>query len=244
MINRTRRIVDGIWPQAKDLSLKVSKHDKQKLEQYFDSLRSVETKLEKSLNPPPKSWNPPTSPDLNKYKNIAIPEKHEEYVRLMMDIMLLGMWTDTTRVTTLMYGVGISHFDYKFVRNGDKHHAASHHGGDPKRIDGYINIAKWIVEQSGYLMKRMDEIDEGNGSLLDNSLVLTGSNLSDGNVHDNDDVPVVLGGSAGGRIKTGRSITPSGKNKLSDLMLSILHIFDIPMKDLNKTNSKVLSELV
>ena len=242
-INRQKNIVDSVWTQAKYMSKKVSKNDQSKMAQYFESLRSVELKLNKTLTPPKKTWYPKSQPNLEDYKMTGQPESHEEYVKLMLDLILLGLWTDTTRVATMMYGVSISQLNYNFLKGGGNHHAKSHHRGEQKGIDGYNNISRWFVKMSYELMKKMDEVDEGNGTLLDNSLVLLGSGLSDGNVHDMKNIPLLIGGGAGGKLKTGRVVNISGDHKLADLLLTILHKFDIKETSLHGHGKTVLREL-
>ena len=243
LTKRRQMIVDGVWSQAKDLAKKVSRNDKGKLEQYFDSLRSVEMKLAKTLNPPKKSYVPKSKPEIKKPDVQGIPESHEEYVKLMLDILLLGIWTDTTRVATFMFGVSISQINYNFLKNGGNHHAMSHNNHKANKVEGYNNINKWFSGLAFSLMKRMDQIDEGNGTLLDNSLVMFGSGIADGNVHENNDIPLLLGGSAGGKIKTGRSVKASGNKRLADFLHTVLHKYDIGVSDLNGLGTSTVSEV-
>lgn len=243
MTGRRQRIIDSVWSQAKYLRKKVSKHDEHKLEQYFDSVRDVEVKLEKTVNPPKKTWTPLQKPNIKRPASPEIPRDHEAHVKLMMDIMLLGLWTDTTRVSTLMLGVSISKFDYGFLANAGEHHAMSHHRNDKKKIEKYNNISTWFAKMALYLMQRMDSVNEGSRTLLDNSALLFGSGLKDGNTHDCEDIPVLVAGSASGKIKAGRNIVCPEGTKYSNLLLSLLHKFDINMKDLNNTGSKPLKEL-
>ncbi|MCM8529890.1 MAG: DUF1552 domain-containing protein [Lentisphaeraceae bacterium] len=242
MTKRRQFIVDGVWAQAKDLSKQVSKNDKGKLEQYFDSLRAVEMKLEKTINPPKKNWQPRTMPKLKRPEVQGIPDSHEEYTKLMLDILLLGIWTDTTRVATMMYGVSISQINYDFLKNGGNHHAMSHNNHKKNKVEGFNNITKWFSTLTADLLMKMDQIDEGNGSLLDNSLVMFGSGIADGNVHENFDIPILLAGGAGGRVKTARSIDVPGTRPHGDILHTILHKFDISVDNLHAQGTKTVLE--
>lgn len=243
LTRRRQVIVDGVWSQAKDLAKKVSRNDKGKLEQYFDSLRAVEMKLAKTLTPPKKSYIPKTAPEIKKPEVQGIPDSHDEYVKLMLDILLLGIWTDTTRVATFMFGVSISQLNYGFLKNGGNHHAMSHNNHKANKVEGYNNINKFFSKHAFSLIKRMDEINEGNGSLLDNSMLMFGSGIADGNVHENNDIPLLLAGSAGGKIKTGRSIKVPEKTRLADFLHTVLHKYDLGVNDLNGLGTKTISEV-
>ena len=237
---RRKRIVDEIWGQTKDLEKRVSLFDKQKLNQYMDSVRDLESKLEKTIHPSEKSWTPPTDAKLTRPKDSGIPASYEEHMSLMLDILLLALQTDSTRVGTLVMGHSISRVIYSFVDSSinRNHHDYSHHRNDPKKIAGYNLITKWFATQCAEMLEKMSAIDEGNGSLLDNSLVLFGSGMKDGNVHDSVNVPVALFGKAGGRLQTNRHIVCGPNSKLGQLHFSLLHLFGVKVDSFNGVTSK------
>ena len=243
---RRRRIVDQVWSEAEALQKRVSQHDRQKIDQYLDSIRDLESKLEKAMNPQEKDWHPRTTPELNRPEQAGIPGSYPEHMRLMMEIMLLALQTDSTRVATLVMGHSISRIVYDFVNPKLKrnHHDFSHHRNDPEKIDGYNQITAWFASQAAWLLEQMDAIDEGNGSLLDNSLVLYGSGMKDGNVHEGNNVPVALFGRAGGRLTTNRLIENPEGSVLAQLHLSLLRLFGIEADDFNGVTSKTVSGLV
>ena len=243
---RRRRIVDQVWSEAQSLQKRVSQSDRQKLDQYLDSIRDLESKLDKTMNPPEKAWIPPTEADLTHRPGGGIPGSYPEHMRLMMEIMLLALQTDSTRVATLVMGHSISRVVYDFVDKKLKrnHHDFSHHRNDPEKIAGYNQITAWFAQQSAWLLEQMDSIDEGHGSLLDNSLVLYGSGMKDGNVHEGNNVPVALFGRAGGRLTTNRLIENPEGSVLAQLHLSLLRLFGIEADDFNGVTSKTVSGLV
>ena len=236
---RRKRIVDEIWGQAKSLQTRISKWDRQKLDQYMDSLRDLESKLEKANHPAEKSWISPTPANPIRPERSGIPSSFEKHMDMMLEILLLALQTDSTRVGTLVMGHSISRVIYDFVdpKITRNHHDYSHHRNDPKKIEGYNQITKWLAGQCATMLERMAAIDEGNGSLLDNSVVLFGSGMKDGNVHEPVNVPIALFGQAGGKLKTGRRIDCPDDSILAQLHLSVLHLFGIETENFNGVTS-------
>jgi len=143
----------------------------------------------------------------------------------MMDIMLLAFWTDTTRICTFMMGDAQSGQVFDFLDGVGKSsfHGISHHREDRKKRDEYEKIGTWHVEQLAYLVDKMKKLDEGGSSLLDNVQILFGSSLKDGNSHDPHDLPLVLGGGAQGKIKTGRRLRAKKDTPMCNLLLQMMH---------------------
>jgi len=140
----------------------------------------------------------------------------------MMDVLLLAFWTDTTRISTLMFGDAQTGRDFSFL-DGVKgsFHKLSHHRDDPKVRDQYERIGKWHVEQFAGMLERMKGLDEGGTSLLDNCQIMFGSSLKDGNKHDNHDLPILIAGKAGGAISSGRRVRSDKDTPLCNLYVSM-----------------------
>src|SRR5690606_29411312 len=132
---------------------------------------------------------------------------HGEHSRIMMDLMVLAFWSDSTRVSTFMFGNDVTGRNFSFIDgvNGG-HHDLSHHSNDAAKLDQYEKINRWHTEQYAYMLDRMKGIKEGDGTLLDHSMVAFGSPIRDGNAHDPKNVPIVLAGKANGQLKTGRHL--------------------------------------
>lgn len=244
--SRQKRLIDRVWSEARPLQQRVSSLDRTKLEQYYDSLRDVEARLEKTLQPPEKDWHPRTTPELNRPEQAGIPTDYAEHMKLMLDILVLALQTDSTRVATHVMGHSISRIVYDFadakIRAG--HHDLSHHRNDPAKIEQYNEVTHWLSSQCAYLTEKMDAIDEGDGSLLDHSLILYGSGMKDGNTHEPLDVPVALIGGASGQLKTGRLIhVPGEDNQLAQLHLSVAKFFGLDLNDFNQATSTPISQL-
>src|SRR5262249_48670116 len=130
-----------------------------------------------------------------------------DLVRLMLDLIVLAFWTDTTRNLTFMFANDVSPRSFSFLDGAsENHHGSSHHANNPDKIESYKVITRWHVDQFAYLLKRLQAISEGERTLLDNALIMCGSSLSDGNAHSPNNLPILLGGKGGGRIHSGRHL--------------------------------------
>ncbi|MCB1088529.1 MAG: DUF1552 domain-containing protein, partial [Verrucomicrobiae bacterium] len=204
-----RSVIDLVLEDAKALRARASGPDQQKIDEYLEAVRGVEVRVEKTLNPPERDWMPPSKPgeaDMER-PGPGIPKRRDEHLRLMMDLMVLAFWTDTTRVGTLMTAHGFSRQNFSFLPGvTSDHHGMSHHKNKPEAIAEYTKVSTWYVEQFAYLLGKMKSIDEGDGTLLDHSVVLYGCGMKDGNGHIKDDLPLVVAGRGGGRLKQGQHL--------------------------------------
>ncbi|MCB1020563.1 MAG: DUF1552 domain-containing protein [Acidobacteria bacterium] len=216
-------LLDAVLDQANDLRRKGSQADQARLDEYFDSVREVERRLEASLKPQ-KRWINEGKFPLERPAP-GLPETHTEHVRLMLDILLLSFWTDSTRIATFMFGDAQSGQDYSFLDGVSKgsFHGMSHHRDIPEKRAEYERIVTWHVEQLAYFLDRMRKLDEGGTSLLDNSMVLYGGSLSDGNRHTEENLPLVLAGRGKGTIKPGRRLRAPEKTPMCNMLLALMH---------------------
>lgn len=215
-------VLDVVLDQAKSLRQKGSTGDQARLDEYFDSVRAVERRLEASLRPQ-KRWINKGQFPLDR-PGPGIPTDHAEHVRLMLDILILAFWTDSTRIATFMFGDAQSAQDYSFL-SGVKgsFHGLSHHRNIPATREQYEKIINWHTEQMAYFLNRLRSLDEGGKSLLDNSMILFGGSLKDGNRHEVEDLPLILAGRAKGMLRPGRRLRAAAKTPLCNLHLAMLH---------------------
>jgi hypothetical protein len=152
------------------------------------------------------------------------PDNHLEHVRLMLDLIVLAFQTDSTRISTFMFANCVSGRNFTGLIDGVKggHHEYSHHEGKKEKYEPYSKINRWHVEQFAYMIEKMRSIKEGDGTLLDNSMILFGSSMSDGNRHDPSNLPILLAGKAGGTIDTGRHLRSAKNTPLCNLYLAML----------------------
>jgi hypothetical protein len=214
-------VLDIVMDDAKSLRGKVSANDAVKLDEYLESVRAVEKRIENTLKPQ-KRWINAGKFDLPR-PGPGIPETHEEHLGLMLDILTLALWTDSTRIATMMIGEAQSGRAFNFLDgvNGSWHQL-SHHRSEAKTLEQYEKIATWHIGQFAKFLEKLKSLDEGGTSLLHNSQILYGCTIRDGNAHDHRNLPILLAGQAQGKIKTGRRIPFAKDTPLNNLYLNML----------------------
>jgi hypothetical protein len=222
-------LLDRVLDQSKTMRSKLGAADQNRLDEYLAIVRSLETRMERARDPK-RTWKPlaPIGPAAMPAEN---PATHQEHVRLMLDLIALAFQSDTTRISTFMFGNAVSGVNFRFLEGvTDSHHEISHHSKDPEKLRQYAVINRWHVEQYGYLLRKLRAMKEGEQSLLDNSMILFGSALSDGNQHDPHRLPLVLAGRAGGRIASGQHLVYTEDSPAANLYVSMLDAFGTPVK--------------
>lgn len=229
-------ILDVVQEDARKLMQRVGQTDQRKLDEYFTSVREIELRIERA-----------EQEDRKALPDIEVPfgrvEAFREHVRLMYDLMAIGFQTDTTRVATLMLDNAGGNRRYTEIGIKDAHHEMSHHRNQTDLVTKLQQIDHYLVEQFAYFLAKLDSIPDGDGSLLDQSLVLYGSGISDGNRHDHGDLPIVLAGSGGGQIETGRWVSPKSERPMGNLFLTMLDLMGTPIDSIGDSSGR-LTELV
>ena len=239
-----RRLLDLVLDDAQRLQNRLGNGDRRRLEEYLESIRSVEQRLDNLERTDREPWQPRSSLDLVSEPEDKIPEKHAEHVRLMLDLMVMAFQADVTRISTFMFGNSVSNINFSFLPGvSEAHHSVSHHQKDDDKLRQYELIARWHVQQMAYFLERLKAIEEGDGNLLDNSMVLFGSDLRDGNSHNPHNLPIVLAGRAGGRIRTGQHLQYAEDTPLCNLYLSMLQAMGVPAQQFSDSTG-VLSEVL
>ena len=224
-------LLDRVMEDAKRLKQRLGMADRQRMDEYLSVVRSLEERLERATRPQVgAAWKAraPIDPKAEPAEN---PPQFPEHVRLMMDMIAVAFQTDTTRVCTFMFNNEVSNQNFSFVEGvAGGHHSTSHHQHREEQLKQYQLINRWHVAQYAYLLRRLRDIKEGDSTLLDNSIVLFGSGLRDGNVHSPVNLPIVLGGRGGGRIATGQHIVYPEHSPLSNLYVAMLDAFGAPVE--------------
>lgn len=228
-------ILDVVSEDARRLMKQVGDTDRRKLDEYFSGLREIELRIQRS-----EEQDKAALPDIEvPYGRV---DAFREHARLMYDLMAIGFQTDTTRVATFMLDSAGGNRSYVDIGVKEAHHGLSHHRNDAETVAKIEKIDHYLVEQFAYFLEKLDSIKEANGTLLDNSMILYGSGLSDGNRHRHDDLPIVLAGGGAGRIRTGRHIVCKEQRPMGNLFLSMLDIMGTPAEAIGDSNGR-LAEL-
>ncbi|MBX5496383.1 MAG: DUF1552 domain-containing protein [Bryobacteraceae bacterium] len=225
-----RLLLDRVMDDARQLRKQLGSADRHRLDEYLSVVRSLEERLERASKPEENDWKPLAEID-GEAKPPEVPKDHTEHVRLMLDMIALAFRTDTTRITTFMFGNAVSNQNFSFLEGvSGGHHSLSHHENDPDKLRQYQLINRWHVEQYAYLLGKLREAKEGEGSVLDNSMILFGAGLRDGNKHDPHNLPILLAGRGGGRIDTGKHLVYTPDTPLANLYVSMLDAFGTPVE--------------
>jgi hypothetical protein len=217
-----RPLLDRVGEDARRLSQTLGAHDRQRLDQYLESVHALEQRLSRLETPTESSWR--SKVDFTTREAPANnPEEHADRTRLMFDMIALAFEADITRVVTFMFGNSVSDINFSFIEGVEGgHHEMSHHGNDEKKLDQYERITRWHVAQYAYLLDKLRSLPEGESNVLDNSAILFGSGLRDGNSHNPHDLPLLLGGRAGGKLSPGQHIAATRDNPMANLLLTML----------------------
>lgn len=226
--DRRRSVLDAVGESFRRIATKVSVDDKRSLDAHFTAIRGIEQRLDAAAAGGMGCSKPTTGPTFDPNKKASFPQT----IKLQMDLMVMAFACDLTRVATLQCGDAVFDMYYTWLGITETWiHNLTHAGdNDTASWDKVALIKRWHEDQFAYLLTKMKEIREGEGTLLDNTLVLSISELGKGNDHSSPNVPIVLAGRAGGALRTGRflSFDPATKVLHSKLLLSILHAFDVP----------------
>jgi len=224
-------ILDLALGDAKRLRSRLGRDDQVKIDEYLESVRAVEKRIEFSMKPDPREWKPSTTPDLPAPPGQEIPGDFREHVKLMLDLMVMAFQTDSTRILSFMFANDVSGRNFSFLPGvSGGHHDMSHHENKEEKIKQYQEINRWHAEQYAYLLGRLRDIPEGDGTLLDNSMILFGSSISDGNRHDPNNLPIVVAGNAGGAIRTGLHVASPKETPLCNLYLTMLDAMGVEVE--------------
>ncbi len=241
---RDRSVLDLVSEDARALQKKLGAADREKLGEYLESVRSVEQRIEWDA----QRQNATVMSDPLALKEIEalgrradaygdpgrVSERkgdHTEHVRLMLDLVALAFWTDATRIATFMFGNAVSSRSFAFLGSGfGGHHETSHHENRQDKLDRYERINLWHLEHYAYLLGKLKSIREGEGTLLDHSMILFGAGMRDGNAHNPHNLPIVLAGRAGGTLATGRHLAFDKNTPLTNLYRSMLARMGTPVE--------------
>lgn len=221
-----KSILDFVMEDAKGLTGKVGGSDREKLDQYLTAIREIEQRVERTEK---MVASANTSVAQGYEIPEGIPESYEEHARLMCDMMVLALQSDVTRVCTFMLANETSNRAYRNIGVSDGHHNLSHHQGDRAKHMKIREINRFHVQQFAYVLSRLRSIQEGEGSLLDNCMIVYGGGLADGDRHEHENLPLLLAGRGGGSITPGRHIRYASETPMCNLLVSMLDRIGAPV---------------
>ena len=209
-----KSILDLVADDASQLQRRLGATDRRKIDEYLTAVREIERRLTRA----------DTGQDVAKDLAVpaGIPGDFQEHIRLMGDMLVLAFQADLTRVATFMYANEASGKSYPFLGVPEGHHDLSHHGNDKEKHEKLKKINTFHIEQFAYVIGKLKSIREGDSTILDKSMIVYGSGISDGNAHNHDNLPVLMMGKGGGTIRPGRHVKYAPKTPLNNLYLSML----------------------
>ena len=227
-----RSILDSVTSDVASLMPKLGPSDRVKLSEYLEAIRDVERRIQTA-----EAQSSRELPTMD--RPVGIPPSFDDHVKLMFDLQVLAFQTDMTRVITFMMAREKSTRTYREIDIADPHHPLSHHKNDPDMLARLATIQTYHVKLFSYYLEKLRSTRDGDGSLLDHSIILYGASISDSNQHLHDNLPILLAGGASGQIKGGRHIRYPKDVPLANLLLTLLDMTGVPMERLGDSTGKL-----
>lgn len=231
-LRRQSSILDFVMDDSARLSGTLGMEDRRKLDEYLEASRTIEKRIQRAEN---GSGSAALSASLERPS--GIPDSFDEHVRLMIDLQVLAMQADITRVGSFMIGRELSNRTYPEIGVPDSHHMLSHHGSNPDKMIKLARINHYHMSYFAYYLQRMSETKDGEGSLLDRTMVVRGSAFGDPNDHDHMDLPVIV---AGGLVKGNRHVRVDKGTTMSNLLLAALNVLDMPLTSFGDSTAPLM----
>lgn len=209
-------ILDFVREQATEINKLVGAADKRRMDEYLESARDIEKRIQA---PPP---NLPENAANGMQRPTRVPKLFREHFRLMADMLVLALQTDMTHVATFIMGTEGNRRPYPELGFTEEHHGVSHHTNKPELIQKFVKINEHHAGEMAYLIDRVSKVQQGEASLLDNSMIIYGGGMADGNAHAHQDIPTVLFGRGGGTIDPGRHVVLPSNTPICNLWLSLM----------------------
>jgi hypothetical protein len=222
-MRRNGSILDSVSQEIGSLNATLGSGDRSKLNEYLESVREIEQRIQGVEARGIESIALPSRP-------AEIPANFDEHIKLMYDLQVLGFQADATRVFTMMVCRELSTRTYPQIGVAEAHHPVSHHRNDPDLIAKKAKIDTYHIELLGYFLQKLKDTKDGEGSLLDQSLILYGGGMGDGNLHRHNNLPCLTAGKLGGTFETGRHLAYPMDTPMSNLLLTILLKAGVPIE--------------
>jgi hypothetical protein len=229
---QARSLIDSILDQVQSLQKTLPATDRTRIDRYLTDMREVERRIELAGKQGATKLDVPVAPT-------GIPDDFDAHIKLMIDLQVLAWQADLTRVTTLMFAKEVSNAVYPASGVREPFHNLSHHSNVPENIARLAQLNQYHAKTFAYLLEKLHASPDGEGNLLDHSLLLYGSGMSNSNQHDHAPLPIVLAGGAAGKLKGGRHIRVAAETPLSNLQLAMLHKLGLEEKSFGDSTGAV-----
>ncbi|AMV21885.1 DUF1552 domain-containing protein [Planctomyces sp. SH-PL14] len=227
-----KSILDFVQEDATRLQTQLGMADRRKLDEYLSAVRELEIRIEKAGKSQGGNLVDRPAP-------VGIPDSFEEHIQLLGDLMILAFQTDVTRISTFVFSNEGSGRSFSFIGVPEGHHDLSHHESKEEKRNKLKQIDLFHTKQLAYILGKMDGIKEAGGTMLDNTMLVYGSGIGDGNRHNHDDLPIVLAGRAGGRLKGGEHVKFGKEVPLTNLYLTMLDWMGVPCEKLGDSTERL-----
>jgi hypothetical protein len=218
-LQENRSILDSVRADVADLEKRLGTKDRARLNDYLDNLREIEQRIQRSEKQVSTSVNLPDAP-------IGIPESFDEHATIMYDLMAVAYESNITRVISYMKSRDASQRVYPNIGVMEPHHAMSHHGNNPEKLAGLVKVNTYHMTLFSKFLERLKKTPDGDGSLLDHSIILYGSGMSESDTHSRLNLPTVLVGGGAGQLKGGRHIQAAKETPIANMLISLANKFD------------------
>jgi hypothetical protein len=232
---KTGSILDSVMEEASGLASSLGNSDRSKLGEYLDSVRDIEQRIQTTESKTAQNLELPDRP-------IGIPDSFEEHTKLMFDLQIMAYRADLTRVFSFIMARELSGRTYPMIGIPGQHHLISHHRDDAELMSQKARIDTYHVQMLAYLLEKMQATPDGDGSLLDHSLIMYGSGMGNGNLHRHSDMPVLLAGKLGGKFKTGYHLDYKMDTPMANLLVAILDKAGVPIEKLGDSTGPLKME--
>jgi len=232
-LNRRASLLDWVRDDIARLQAGLGSGDRTRVTEYLDTIREVERRIQKAET----GTRDTTAPDLD--RPVGVPPAYADHARLMFDLQALALRGDVTRVITFQLARETSNRTYPEIGVPDPHHATSHHGNDPEKVAKIAKINAFHVSLFAHFLEQLAEAPDGDGTLLDHSLILYGSGMGNPNVHDHVNLPILVAGGGGGTARSGRHIRFASPMPLANLHLTLLDAVGVRLDTFADSTGKI-----
>ena len=231
-MKRDKSILDFVGSEVASLERAIGPQDKAKIDEYLEAVRDIERRIQMA-----EEQNTRELPVVE--QPVGVPGDYAEHARLMMDLLALAYQTDLTRVSTFMLAREVSAHSYPEIGVSDSHHPLSHHQDEPAKLERLHKINEYHFRQFAYLVNKLSGMKEGDGTMLDHTLFLYGTGISDSNTHFHDDLPIALVGGAAAGIKGGRYVRYAKGTPLANMHVTVLDKLGVKVEKLGDSTGRL-----